>query len=104
MSGPMRRTESGTREQTHGYQTGVRQARMNALADGPDTCFAAGVASRLTTCFDHNVIELADHPLVGAEHHYLDGAAVRSICRRCIAAAAISPSRKHAASPNSTAR
>ena len=60
------------REKSHQRQTGIRQACMNALADGPDSGLAGQRLEGLHRMIDHHLIELAHQPLVGTEHDRAD--------------------------------
>ena len=59
-------------EKSDQRQAGIRQTRMNALADGPDLRFAGQGGERLDREIGHHVIELADQSLVGTEHDRAD--------------------------------
>ena len=58
-------------EESDQRQARVRQARMHALADGPDLGFAGQGGKRLDRKIGHHIIELAHQSLIGTEH---DGA------------------------------
>jgi hypothetical protein len=51
-------------EESHQRQARVRQARMNALTDGPDLGFGRQSRQRLDCIIGHHIIELAHQSLV----------------------------------------
>jgi len=55
-------------EETGQRQPRIRQARINALANGPYLMFSGQVRKRLDRIISHHVIELPHQPLVGTEH------------------------------------
>ena len=90
-------------EKPHRRQTGIRQPRMNALADGPDFLFAGQSIERLGDKIRQHIIELADKSLIRAE----DDGAHRLRSRACAARLARRrPPRflKQTARPSSTVR
>jgi hypothetical protein len=60
-------------EEPHQGRSRRGQARMNALADSPDLGFAAKAGESLHSKIGHDVIELANQPLVGPENNGADG-------------------------------
>ena len=55
-------------EKSDQRQARVRQARMNALTDGPDLGFAGQSCECLDRIIGHHVIKLAHQSLVGSEN------------------------------------
>ena len=54
-------------EESHRRETGIRQPRLNALADGPDSLFAGERIERPGDKIRQHIIELADQSLIRAE-------------------------------------
>src|SRR5208283_140264 len=54
-------------EKSHRRDTGIRQPRSNAIADGPDFLFAGQRIERLGDKIRQYIVELADKSLIGAE-------------------------------------
>ncbi len=69
---------AGDREQPDERKVRVRQAGVDAVPDGPRLHLAGQRGERLDRIVGHDVIELADEPLVGAEDHGADGHRVRA--------------------------
>jgi hypothetical protein len=55
-------------EESQQRQARVRQARMNALTDGPDLGFGRQSRQRLDRIIGHHIVKLAHQSLVGTEH------------------------------------
>ena len=91
-------------EEADQRQARVRQARVNALADGPDLGFAGQSGERLDRIIGHHLVELAHQSLVGAEHDGADRARIGWSFRVPPSRRAGALSRKHALNPSSTVR
>ena len=50
-------------------QVSFREARQNALADGPDGLFTRQIPQRSHDKIDHHIVELPHQSLVGTKHH-----------------------------------
>ena len=61
-------------EEPHQRQARVRQARVHALTDGPDSDSSGQRGERLHRIVGHHLVELAHQSLVGTEHDGADRA------------------------------
>src|SRR5674476_1133267 len=57
-----------TNEEAHQRQARIRQARMNAVTDGPDSGFAGQSGEHLHRIISHHVVKPAHQSLVRTEH------------------------------------
>ena len=62
----------GHSEESGQRQTGIRQARMNTLADSPDLRFAGQRREGLDRIIGHNVVKLPHQSLIGPENDRAD--------------------------------
>src|SRR5580704_6930723 len=63
-------------EESHQRQARVLQARMHALADGPDPWLAGQSRKGPDRIIGHYLVKLAHQSLVGTEHHGADSARI----------------------------
>ena len=91
-------------EKSHRRQTGIRQPRVNALADGPDFLFAGQSIQRFGDKIRQHIIELADESLIRAEDDGAHRLRSRRVSRPACSAAALPRFLKQTTRPSSTVR